>query len=71
MLIIFATILFLPHLLPSIAHFDCPFSSFDMSKFYCVVYSSLGLLWVSIALGFKGNVLMVLNPTLMFCLDSN
>jgi hypothetical protein len=61
----------LPHWLPSIVPSNCPFSSFDMSIFDYVVYSSRGLLWLSIALGFKGHIPMVLNPNLMFCLDND
>jgi hypothetical protein len=71
MLINFVVTLSLPHWLPSIVPSDCPSSSFDMPRFDYVVYSSLGLLWLSIALGFKGRIPMVLNPNLMFCLDKN
>jgi hypothetical protein len=71
MMINFVAILSLPHWLPSIVPSDCPSSSFDMSRFDHVVYSLLGLLWLSIALGFKGHIPMVLNPNLMFCLDNN
>jgi hypothetical protein len=71
MLISFATTLSSLHWLPSTTPSDYPSSSFDMSISNSVVYSSLGLLWLSIALGFKGHIPMVLNPTLVFCLDSD
>jgi hypothetical protein len=57
------------HWLPSTAPFDCPSSSFDMSKFDFVAYSLLGLFQLSIALRFKGHIPVVLNPALMFYLD--
>jgi hypothetical protein len=64
----FVTTLFLPHWLPSTPPFNCPSSSFDMSRFVYVIYSLLDLLRFSIALGFEGHIPMVLNPTLMFWL---
>jgi hypothetical protein len=70
MLISFATTLSSPHWLPSTT-LDYPSSSFDMSISDYVVYNSLGLLRLSIALRFKGHIPMVFNPTLMFCLDSD
>jgi hypothetical protein len=66
MLINFAIVISSLHWLPSTTPFDYPSSSFDMSISNFVVYSSLGLLWLSIALGFKGYIPMVLNPTLIF-----
>jgi hypothetical protein len=42
-----------------------------MSKFDYAIDSLLGLLRLSIALGFKGHIIVVLNLALMFCLDSN
>ncbi len=61
----------LPHWLRSTALSNCPSSSFDMSNSDSIVYNSLGLFQLSIALGFKGHILVVLNPALMFCLDSD
>jgi hypothetical protein len=66
MLINSVAILSLPHWLPSTAPFDCPSSSFDMSRFDFHVYNSLGLLRLSIALGFKSHILVVLHLALMF-----
>jgi hypothetical protein len=42
-----------------------------MSIFDYVVYNSLGLFWLSISLGFKSHIPVVLNLNLMFCLDIN
>jgi hypothetical protein len=69
-LISLATTLSSPHWLPSIVLSNCP-SSFDMSIFDFDVYNSLGLFQLSIALGFKGHILVVLNLALMFCLDND
>ncbi len=71
MLISFVITLSSFHWLPSTTPFDYPSSSFDMSISNFVIYSSLGLLWLSIALEFKGHIPMVLNLALMFCLDSD
>ncbi len=71
MLITFVAILSLPHWLPSTIPFNCPSSSFDMSKFDFDVYNSLGLLWLSIALGLKNHILVVLNIALTFCLKND
>ncbi len=71
MLIISTAILSSPHWLPFTTASECPSSSFDMSKFDYAIDSLLGLLRLSIALGFKGHIIVVLNLALMFCLDSN
>jgi len=42
-----------------------------MSIFDSTIYNLLGLLRLSIPLGFKGHIPVVLNPILMFCLDSD
>jgi hypothetical protein len=36
-----------------------------------IVYNLLGLLRLSIALGFKSHIIVILNHVLMFCLDSD
>jgi hypothetical protein len=42
-----------------------------MPIFEYIVYNTLGLFRLSIALGFQGHILVVLNLSLMFCLDSD
>jgi hypothetical protein len=71
MLINSTAVLYLPHWLPYTTPFDCPPSSFDMSRSDSVVYYLLGLFGLSIALGCKGHIHVVLNLVLMFCLDSD
>jgi hypothetical protein len=41
---------------------DCPSSSFDMSRFDFVAYNLLGLLRFSIALKFKGHIIVIFEP---------